>query len=188
MQDNRWRTLAITSPTAGCGKTMVSVNLAFSLARQPSCRVALIDLDLKRSAVAKALGIRATGSIGQFLRGDGRFEDCFLQVAPNLAVGLHGEPLKDSSELVHGHRLREFLQRVTDTLAPDVVVIDLPPMLTTDEAIAVLPGIDSSLLVVAAGMTTAPQIAECERHFVGKGGYLGVVLNKSDAASGSYGY
>ena len=41
LQDNGWKSLAITSPTAGCGKTTVAINLALSLARQPHCRTLL---------------------------------------------------------------------------------------------------------------------------------------------------
>jgi hypothetical protein len=59
-------------------------------------------------------------------------------------------------------------------------------MLVTDEAIAFLPQVDSSMLVVAAGKTTALEIEECERHLRGSAGYLGVVLNKSSDLSKEY--
>jgi Mrp family chromosome partitioning ATPase len=189
MQDNRWRTLAITSPSAGCGKTMVAINLAFSLARQPACKTVLIDLDLKKPALAWTLGVDAADSIGRFLQGEGRFEDCFVRVAPNLTVGLNRQAISNSSELLHRRGLLELFQRIKDQLSPEVIVLDLPPMLTTDEAIAVVPHVDSSLLVIAAGKTTAPEVSECERHLSGRPGYFGVVLNKAEAAhGGGYGY
>jgi len=43
-----WKTLAVTSPTPGCGKTLTAVNLALSLARQPERQVFLADLDLRK--------------------------------------------------------------------------------------------------------------------------------------------
>ena len=40
-----WQLLAVTSPTAACGKTTISVNLALSIARQPHRSVLLVDMD-----------------------------------------------------------------------------------------------------------------------------------------------
>ena len=57
MRAKNWTTVAITSPTAGCGKTTVSLNLTFSLANQRDCRTLLVDLDLRKPQVAKTLGI-----------------------------------------------------------------------------------------------------------------------------------
>src|SRR5438477_8525057 len=37
-----WSSICITSPTPGCGKTMVCANLALTLAQRPNCRVAVL--------------------------------------------------------------------------------------------------------------------------------------------------
>ena len=179
LQDNKWKSLAITSPTAGCGKTTVAINLALSLARQPHCRCALIDLDLGKSGVADSLGVSAAGSIGDYLEDQADFRDCFVRLNDNLLIGLNLHPVRNPAEKMHGSEAKGLLKKVVDTFDPDVVVFDLPPMLATDEAIAFLPQVEASLLVIAAGATTAPQIEECERHLKNKEGYLGVVLNKS---------
>ncbi|MCP4307843.1 MAG: CpsD/CapB family tyrosine-protein kinase, partial [bacterium] len=89
LTDNRWRTLAITSPTPGCGKTMISLNLAFSLARAPQCRTVLIDLDLRKPSVARTLKIRSFGSIHRCLSGDIAARDVFVKVNENLILGLN---------------------------------------------------------------------------------------------------
>ena len=44
MHQNKWQVLAITSPTAGCGKTLTAINLALSVARQPECSALLVDM------------------------------------------------------------------------------------------------------------------------------------------------
>ena len=179
LRDNGWKTLAITSPTANCGKTTVAINLALSLARQPHCRTVLVDLDLGKAGIADALGISAENSIGSYLEGEGAFEDCFVRLNDNLTIGLNLQPVHNPAEKMHDHRLRDMLKRITDVLAPDVLIFDLPPMLAGDEAIAFLPHADASLLVIAGGETTAPQVEDCERHLHGNPGYLGVVLNKT---------
>ena len=179
LHDNGWRTLAITSPTANCGKTTVAINLALSLARQPHCHTVLVDLDLGKSGIADALGIGAANSVGSYLEGEGAFEDCFVRLNDNLTIGLNLRPVHNPAEMMHDHRLRDMLKRIIDGMMPDLLIFDLPPMLAGDEAIAFLPHADASLLVIGGGETTAPQVEDCERHLHGNPGYLGVVLNKA---------
>lgn len=58
LRENKWTSVAITSPTPACGKTCIAVNLAFSLANQRDCRTVLVDLDLRRPQIGKTLAIR----------------------------------------------------------------------------------------------------------------------------------
>ena len=53
-----WKTLAVTSPTPSCGKTLTAINLALSMARQPERQVFLADLDLRKPQVADCLGLK----------------------------------------------------------------------------------------------------------------------------------
>ena len=179
LQDNGWKSLAITSPTQHCGKTTVAINLAFSLARQPHCRVVLVDLDLGKAGIAKALGISAANSVGSYLEGEGALEDCFVRLNEHLTIALNLRPVGNPAEKMHDRRLQDMLKRIIDDMAPDVLICDLAPMLAGDEAMAFLPHVDASLLVIGGGQTTAPQVEECERHLHGNPGYLGVVLNKA---------
>lgn len=58
MREHGWKTLAIVSPTAECGKTFVAINLAASLAQQSSQTVLLADFDLRRPKIAEYLGLK----------------------------------------------------------------------------------------------------------------------------------
>jgi Mrp family chromosome partitioning ATPase len=48
MDKKSWQFLAVTSPTAACGKTVTACNLALSIARLPGRLVLLVDLDLRK--------------------------------------------------------------------------------------------------------------------------------------------
>jgi protein-tyrosine kinase len=186
LRDNEWSSVAVTSPTAGCGKTMVAVNLAFSLARQTDCKTVLIDLDLTKPAVARTLGIQADQSISQYLEGTANLDQCLVRVDENLIVGLNNSAIKNSSEMIHDKRLKNMLKEIFDSLRPEVLVFDLPPMLASDDAIAFLPAVDSSLLVIAAGSTTSKEVEECVRQFDPANKLLGVVLNKAEKGPKEY--
>lgn len=186
LRDNRWKTLALTSPTPGCGKTVVALNLAFSLARATDVKIVLVDLDLKRPALARTLGLKAPGSIGRFLKGESDAEECFVAVGRNLVVGLNADHVPDSSELIHSERMAKLMAFINASLTPDIVLFDLPPLRTSDDALAFLPQIDAALLVVAAGTSTVSEIDECEKQINPLVEFVGVVLNKSEADSQEY--
>src|SRR6202042_3312506 len=65
MDKKSWQFLAVTSPTAGCGKTVTACNLAMSIARLPERSVLLVDLDLRQPMIAEYLGLgRNDGVLG----------------------------------------------------------------------------------------------------------------------------
>ena len=186
LTENAWKSIAITSPTASCGKTMVATNLAFSMARQTDCTTVLIDLDLKRSSVAKVLGVGARKSMGLYFKGEAELEECFIQADDNLFIGLNQHPIRNFSEMVADQRVKNLLPNIMEVLRPKVVIIDLPPMLSGDEVMAFMPRVDSGFLVAAAGKSTSREIAECETQLSTATNFLGVVLNKCPEQSTEY--
>ncbi|WP_299471895.1 CpsD/CapB family tyrosine-protein kinase [uncultured Roseibium sp.] len=189
MSDNNWKSLAITSPTPGCGKTMVTLNLAFSLSRNPGLRTVVVDLDLRRPSVAPTLNIEPDRSIAQFLLGKAEAKDCFVQVDPNLVLGLNSGHTPASSELLQAPKMLELFEFIETTLSPEIILFDLPPMRSSDDALGFLPRIDTSLLVVASGTSTTAEVDECELHISELDKLLGIVLNKcEDTQSEDYYY
>lgn len=183
-----WSRVAVTSPTKGCGKTFVSANLAFSLART-SARVALLDMDLRIPSLATVLGVREPAPMLDFLTGRRPMERHLLRVAPNLAVGLNAAPVTNASELLQAPETADTLAAMQDALRPDVVIHDLPPALLCDDLLAFLPQVDGVLLVAGGGVTQAEDVRKCERLLADQTPLLGVILNKAeDATLEPYGY
>lgn len=189
LRDHDWTRVAITSPTKGCGKTMASANLAFSLARQLEIRTMLIDMDLRIPCLARRLGIDDSYSIEDLLIGRVRPEDFLRRIGANLAVGLNQKPVNDPAELMQSGHAADLLAGMLNVYRPNVVIYDLPPMLLSDDVIAFLPNVDAVLLIAAAGQTRPAEISECERMIAEHSQFLGVLLNKStEAAVTSYTY
>ena len=183
LHDNGWSRVAITSPTKGCGKTMVACNLAFSLARQPETRCMLIDLDLRAPQVAQRLGQREAQAIEPYLIGEVAPRDYFRRSGANLAIGFNGARVWNAAELVQSSRVAATLAATLDLFRPNIVVFDMPPMLTSDDVLAFLPNVDGVLLVAGGGETKASEIEECERLMAEQTNFLGVVLNKAEDSS-----
>ena len=182
LSERGWRRVAITSPGPGCGKTFVTANLALSLARRSSCRVVALDMDLRIPSLAPVLGVEGAGRMEDFLGGRVAAARHLRRVGDNLALGLSAAPASNPAELLQESATAAALDLVETTLAPDVILCDLPPALACDDVIAVLPRVDAVLLVAGAGVTTAAEIRACERLFGAETPLLGVILNKAEDA------
>jgi protein-tyrosine kinase len=180
--------LAITSPKAGCGKTVTAVNLALSLARQPDRGVLLIDLDLRNPHVADYLGFEPRYRLLDVVLGEVPLNEAL--VAPEVpGAGLlvlgNSQAIGNSAELISSVHMREMVTALRRRFAEHIIVFDMSPMLATDDMLAFMPLIDCMMLVAAVGQTAVGDIEECERH-VRPENYLGIVLNKSEDAGDAY--
>ncbi|HMO70066.1 MAG TPA: CpsD/CapB family tyrosine-protein kinase [Paracoccaceae bacterium] len=173
-----WRRVAVTSPGAGCGKTMTCLNLAFSLARQADLRVLVVELDLRRPAILATLGLRARPQFAAALEGREPPEAHLLRLGPNLALAASHAPARLPAELLQGQKAAAVLDALEARLAPDVVLFDTPPMLVSDDTLGLLDLVDGALLVAAAERSTIEEIDRCEQELSARTGVLGVVLNK----------
>lgn len=190
LSDNGWRRVAITSPTKNCGKSFVAANLALSLSRAETRRTLLLDMDLRNPSLAKLLGVRSPGPIGDLLRGRTRpelhivrFADNALGVGPSLAMGVNDRVERDAAELLQTPEAAEALDRLDATLAPDVVLYDLPPALYHDDVLAFRGQYDGVLLVVGGGITKPDEVTEVSRRLADHTPLLGVVLNRAEGPS-----
>ncbi|WP_179378114.1 CpsD/CapB family tyrosine-protein kinase [Jannaschia marina] len=192
MSAQGWSRLAVTSPGPGCGKSTVTMNLAFSLARQPDIRTIVIDLDLRRPMLATLLGCDAGHEVTSVIRGKAEAGTQMLRVADNLAFATTATPVHDPAELLQGRRMDRMLTRIEEIYAPDVILFDLPPVMISDDAIAFLPNADCALMIAAAEQSTLGQVDTCEKELAAQTSVLGVVLNKcshpGEAQRYGYGY
>lgn len=186
---NNARVIAITSPTPACGKTFTALNLALSIARQPERSVLLVDLDIRKPKVATSLGLKPDGDVLSVLAGLSKLSNAVthtyvgdqrLKVLPTFSTS-------GSSELMSSRAMGTMLQDIRRDYRSDIVIVDLPPLLSSDDVISILPQIDCAVLVVAVGTSTVSQIKECKRHLQSTD-VVRVVLNKVPVSSSSFHY
>ena len=119
-------------------------------------------------------------------------EEVFIRLADCFAVGVADAPRSHSAEILQSSLCAEALLETMDTLRPDIVLYDLPPLFAVDDALAFAPRADCALVVAAEGESRLDDIDACVAHLAKATEVLGVVLNKSvfptRAAYGYYGY
>ena len=185
-----WRLLGVTSPTPGCGKTLTAINLALSIARLPEQSVVLVDLDLQKPQVANSLGLAiAGGGVLDLLEERSTLGRVAVPIraARQRILVLPTAATRESSELMGSRAMRDLLQDIKRSYQSHIIIVDLPPILASDDVIAVLPQIDSVLLVAAVGQTKASEIEECKRHLQSSH-LVRLVVNKATEANSHYYY
>mgnify|MGYP001548513395 CR=1 FL=1 len=191
MDKKSWQFLAVTSPTAGCGKSVTACNLAMSIARLPERSVLLVDLDLRKPMVANYLGLGSCDGVLSVLEGRSTLSSAILQasIGPNNFLVLPGsESSAGSSEWMASQLMATVLQNIKKDFRSRVVIFDLPPMLLGDDVISILPRMDAALLVAGVGSTSVSDIKECQKHLQ-RTPVVRVVVNKAtETADSYYGY
>lgn len=180
LKDKGWRRVGITSAARGAGRSFVAAALAASIARLESLRVLLIDADFESPGLSSLLGIPALGGLDDVLSGLTPPLSRVSRVGPSLALALNDRPVAEATERLMTPEAILSLRALVDSLAPDVVIHDLPPLLGDTLAQALLPQLDAVLLVADGTRTTATDILACERVLDGQVPMLGVILNKSE--------
>jgi Mrp family chromosome partitioning ATPase len=181
--ENNWVNIAVTAPTPGCGNTFTAVNIALSLSRVPQSRTVLMDFNMRAPGVASALGLETQAVMHDYLTGTIAMKEHMVRLSDTLALGLSDASSGDAAEILQHPQTPGVLQRMRDALRPEIVLYDMPPMLTHDDVSAFLPHLDGVLLVSDGTQTTASQLIECERMLDSQVPLLGVVLNRARASS-----
>lgn len=182
-QENKWVNIGVTAPTTGCGTTFTAVNLALSLSRILGSRTILMDLNLRDPKVMDAFDMTPPGEMQDYLFGAVKMKDHMMRISDTLALGLNAAADENAAETLQNANTHATLAQMRQSLAPELIIYDLPPMLVSDDVSAFLPQLDGVLLVSDGTQTTASQVLECERMLDGQVPLLGVVLNRARASS-----
>lgn len=188
------RSVAVTSPSAGTGKTTVSLQLA-AAAAETGRRVLVIEADTRRPAMAEGLGLDGgTEGLTAFLRDphtlEGRIHPVEVTGDEGSTAGfdvvLAGGSLGNPSHLLDSAQMADVLS--VTRRAYDLVIIDLPPF-EAPEVVPVVKLVDGVLIVSRVGDDTRESSqrirSELDRLGVEP---LGVVANFSAPVEGAYVY
>ncbi|MDE0850930.1 CpsD/CapB family tyrosine-protein kinase [Yoonia sp.] len=178
MAANGWKRVAITSPTAACGKSTMVMNLAYSLSRHRDHRTMVLEMDMRKPSLSRAMQIPGEHQFSRVLEGRAPFEDHAVRVNDNLIFATNVNAVAGSAELLQSPGTAAVLDDLTARYAPDTMLFDMPPMLTGDDTMAFLSRVDCVLLLAAAEETSIKQIDKCERDIASQTNVMGVILNK----------
>ncbi|WP_448811691.1 polysaccharide biosynthesis tyrosine autokinase [Agromyces bauzanensis] len=190
--DHPPKTIVVTSPLPGDGKSTIACNLALTLAAAGST-VVLVDGDLRRSMVATTMGLPGGAGLSDVLAGRATLVEV-LQRTPksnNLLVLAAGSVPPNPSEVLGSERMHALLADLTKHAT---VIIDAPPLLPVTDGAVLTHQADGALVVVTLGKTTHDLLDKAlDTLRKARGRALGIVLNKAplrgaDASPYAYAY
>jgi non-specific protein-tyrosine kinase len=181
-----WRTIMVTSTMPDEGKTLTSINLAFSFAKAYDQTVMLIDADLKKQQVHKMLGINSQYGLIDYLINDQPISDCLIRPeGEKLVLISGGNPVDGSSELLGSRMMKRFVRESRDRYSDRLVFFDVPPIMVGADVMAFAPLVDGIVFVVRAGQTSIKQ-AKKAVELLPQDKLIGVVLNGQKMNTKSY--
>ncbi len=146
------RVIAVASSQPLEGKTTTAVNIAMALAIGGS-RVLLIDADMRRPSVHKALRMTNDRGLSQLLAGQARMREVVQRTHdPNLLAITAGRAPANPSELLASDRMRALLTGL-ESGPFDWIIIDTPPVLAVTDAVILAPLVSATTFVIGAEMT-----------------------------------
>jgi len=180
------RTIVVTSPNKGDGKSLTAANLALTMAQEFQQRVLLVDGDLRRPTIHSLFGISDTPGLSEVLLNRATLDDALIMLPQHqLTVLPSGTVPSHPAELLGSTAMRRALDSLRTRF--DRVLIDMPPVAPLADVSIALGMVDGLLMIVRAGVTPKPAI---ERALSGldMSKVLGLVLNDAGEAGGGYGY
>jgi len=176
----------VTSSQPNEGKTCTSLNLSLALA-QRGARVLVVDGDLRKPGIAKALGLTNERGLSSVLTGSLRLDEAVQQTAMPFPLWVlpAGPRPPNPAELISSPTMEALLAELRHRF--EHVIIDSPPVLMVTDATIFSSLVDGVVLVVESAVTARGALARAHNTLKIAGGrVLGVVINKVNARRNGY--
>ncbi len=165
--DNNCRVIGLSSALSGEGKSLTSINLAYTLS-QLDKKVLLIDCDMRRPTLAEKLEIQKKPGLSSFLTGQSQLHEliqpCGIKHEENaFYVIAAGQNPPNPIELLSSARMTKGLAALREIY--DYIILDLPPVGEVSDALAVAKQTDGMLLVVRQNFCNRLVLGDVVRQF-----------------------
>jgi len=174
---NFLNTIMFTSSQMGEGKTITSLNLAVTMAKDIDHTVLLVDADLRNPSVHSYLGLTPKKGLSDYLSGKARLSEVIFRTGiGKLAVLPAGEPPDNPSELLSSEKMRVLITELKHRYKDRYVLFDTPPLLAAAEPLSMARYVDGIVFVIQAARTS-PKIVARAVSLMKDFTVFGVVLN-----------
>jgi capsular exopolysaccharide synthesis family protein len=184
--DRPLRTMLVTSSGPREGKSACVIATGVAMAQSGS-RVVLVDTDMRRPRLHRAMRVPNDHGISSVLVGDATLDEVIKSTeVPGLFVIPSGPIPPNPAELLHTKAFHEFVAALSSRF--DRVIFDSPPVNAVADPAVLATQVDGTLLVVRAGRTNRSYARTAARVLSDVNGRVfGAVLNDVELGSPKYG-
>lgn len=182
------RTLLVTSPTPGDGKSFTAFNVGVAFAQSGTSTV-IVDADMRKPTLHSFFGMPQKPGLAEVLSGMISIDNALKQ-HPKLDQ-LHflpaGSQPPDPSVLVGSRRMEALLEELRSKFS--LVIVDTPPVLLVTDAVVLCGKVDGTVVVIRSGKTSRQALKQSSETLLrSPGRKLGIIVNGLDTKSADYYY
>ena len=183
---NKSNVMMFTSFNPNAGKTFSVMNMAASMALK-GAKVILVDLDLRKASLSKALGLEHSG-VAAYLNGkNDAYRSNAEEIAPNLFALPVGTLPPNPTELLLTDRFKEMIEDMRQNY--DYIFLDCPPIDVVADASIITEMVDMTVFVMRANQMDKKVLPEIEELYRSKKyNQMTMILNCVDIQFKKYGY
>lgn len=177
--DNQLKTLVVTSSGPSEGKSTTSANLAVVFAKSGH-NVLLVDADMRKPTVHKTFMMNNSVGLSTVLTTDKNIDEAVQSSSvENLTVLTSGTKAPNPSELLGSIKMKKVMTELRNKY--DIIIFDMPPVVTVTDAQIMASKSDGTLLVVREGSTRKDALQKAKELLtMVKAHLLGVVYNGTE--------
>ena len=180
------RSLMVTSPMPGEGKSFVAANLAISVALNINRHVLLMDCDLRRPSIHTRFGFENVPGLSDYLSSGVSLSDLLIRTSiDKLTILPGGQPPDNPSELLSSERMSELLAEASERYQDRLIILDSPPPALTAETSVLARWVDGVVIVIKHGKTPREGVSDVIDK-MGKDKIIGAVINNLEVYSSQY--
>ena len=178
--------MMFTSFNPAAGKTFTVMNIAASMALKGS-RVALVDLDLRKASLSKALGLSHSG-VASYLNGKSSdYRPNLDEIQPGLFVLPIGTLPPNPTELLLSDNFKNMIDQMRQEF--DYIFLDCPPIDLVADSSIITESVDMTVFVMRAGLMDKRVLPVIEDLYKSKKyRHMTLILNSVDIQYKKYGY
>lgn len=188
--DKELKTILITSPSAGNGKSFVSANLAAAYG-QDGKKVLIIDCDLRRGRQHEIFNVMNQTNSGYSnlilnFKDEVKLSRYVIKTSiKNIDIIPTGPTPPNPIELLASKNNADVIKELRKHY--DIIILDCPPVLGISDTQVMIRHADANVVVVASGETQMELLERCKKTFETANGKLdGVIINKASVKGSSY--
>ena len=182
------KTIVITSPFPGDGKTTIAANLAIALASREE-RVLIVDTDFRMPAIHKIFKIPNNIGITNILAEGLSYKTAIGKIdgEGSLDILTCGPIPPNPSEVIVSRKMDNLIEEMKEEY--DRIIFDVPPVFGATDALMLGSNMDGTLVVIKSGHIDKRAIKRFrDLYSTTQTRILGGVLNKVDPKDGRFGH
>ena len=190
MIDKEMKTILLTSPQSGDGKSFITANLAVAYAQEDK-KVLVVDCDLRKGRqheIFEVMNVTSGGYSNLILnyKEDTKLDKYIVSTSnKNIDLLPTGPTPPNPVELLASESNQKLMKELREHY--DVILLDCPPVLGLSDTMIMTKYSDANLIVVSSRKTKVESLDKAKKVFEqAKANITGVIINRASVKDNSY--